>query len=158
MLAVVAATSSGPRVHVEVDRGPKAVVLVPRQSTLREVRGLQRVDPHEGVCTSPCDAVVDAGDAFVAGDGVLPSTPFGLPPAGEVTVRVRAGRRGAFLGGWVVLGVGGPSMIGGAVAMTLADDDPGRLRTGAVVAGAGAALVLTGAILIATGRTRVRVE
>jgi hypothetical protein len=48
--------------------------------------------------------------------------------------------------------------VTGAALMTLADNDRQRLQTGAVVAGAGVSLVLTGAILIATGRTRVRVD
>lgn len=162
LLAVIAAAGSpGPRVHIEVERGPVPVVLVPREAQRAEVRGLRKVDVEEGVCSSPCDAVLDVAEApgfFVAGEQMLPSSTFDLPPTGEVTVRVRGGRRGSFLAGWVLAGVGAPALVGGAVAMTLADDDRQRLRVGAAVAGAGVSLVLTGAILVATGRTRVRVE
>ncbi len=163
VLAVIAAASTaGPRVHIEVERGPTPVVLVAREAEKSEVRGLRRVDTRrDGVCTSPCDAVVDVSEApgfFIAGGPLLPSSTFDLPPSGEVTVRVRGGRRDSFLAGWVLAGVGAPALVGGAVAMTLADDDRDRLRVGAVVAGAGAALVLTGAILVATGRTRVRLK
>lgn len=159
---VAAAVASGPRVHIEVERGPSPVVLVAREAQRRELRGLERVDTTlEAACVSPCDSPVDASDApayFVAGPDLMPSTNFNLPPSGDVTVRVRGGRRSSFLAGWALAGVGAPALVGGAIAMTLADDDQPRLRTGAVIAGAGASLVLTGAILIATGRTRIRVQ
>jgi len=160
LLAVLVATT-GPRVHVEVERGPRPVVLIAREAGRAEVRGLREVALEQGVCVAPCDEVIDPSQApgfFVAGAGMLPSSTFDLPPKGDVTVRVRGGRRGAFLAGWVLAGVGAPALVGGAVAMTLADDDRERLRVGAAVAGAGVSLVLTGAILVATGRTRVRVE
>jgi hypothetical protein len=161
LLAIAVASGGGPRVHVEVERGPKAVVLVARQASARELRGLRRVeDDPATVCRAPCDVEVpaDAPGFFVAGPGVLPSPHILLPPEGDVTVRVRAGRRGGFLAGWVLAGVGAPALVTGAALMTLADNDRQRLQTGAVVAGAGVSLVLTGAILIATGRTRVRVD
>lgn len=159
---LAAAAASGPRVHIEVERGPAPVALVAREAQPAESRGIRRVDTQrEAVCVSPCDAELDAPDApafFIAGPDLMPSTNFNLPPSGDVTVRVRGGRRSSFLAGWVLAGVGAPVLVGGTVAMTLADDDQPRLRTGAVIAGAGASLVLTGAILIATGRTRIRVE
>ena len=163
VLAVLAAAAStSPRVHIEVERGPAAVVLVAREAQKAEVRGLRRVPvDHSVACAAPCDAPIDVASAtgfFVAGRDVLPSPTFDLPATGDVTVRVRAGRRSSFLAGWVMAGVGAPALVGGAAAMTLADDDRGRLRVGAAVAGVGAAFVLTGAILVATGRTRVRVE
>ncbi|MCR9163885.1 MAG: hypothetical protein ACE37F_22460 [Nannocystaceae bacterium] len=162
LLSVLAAVATnGPRVHIEVERGPSPVALVAREAQRNESRGLRRVDTrHEAVCESPCDAVVavDAPAFFIAGADLMPSTNFNLPPQGEVTVRVRGGRRSSFLAGWVLAGLGAPVLIGGTVAMTLADDDQPRLRTGAVVASAGASLVLTGAILVATGRTRIRIE
>ncbi len=42
--------------------------------------------------------------------------------------------------------------------MTLADDERDRLRVGAAVAGVGVVMVVTGAILVATGRTKLRFE
>lgn len=159
VLAILVAASAGPRVHVEVERGPKAVVLIAREAQRSEVRGLRRVDPETG-CRAPCDAVMD-GEApgfFVAGKGVMPSSTFLLPPTGDVTVRVRAGRRSAFLTGWTFAGVGAPALIAGATMMTLADDDTDRLRVGAAVAGVGVVMVVTGAILIATGRTKLWFE
>lgn len=159
VLAILAATAAGPRVHVEVERGPKAVVLIAREAQRNEVRGLRRVDPRGG-CLAPCDADVD-GDApgfFVAGKDVMPSSTFLLPQQGDVTVRVRAGRRSSFLTGWTFAGLGAPALIAGATMMTLADDDTGRLRVGAAVAGVGVVMVVTGAILIATGRTKLRFE
>lgn len=163
LLAILVAGSvAGPRVHVEVERGAGSVVLVAREAVRAELRGLRRVDTErEGVCSAPCDLEVDATGApgfFIAGPRILPSSTFDLPPGGDVTVRVRAGRRRSFLAGWVLAGVGAPALIGGAVTMTLADDDIGRLRVGGAVAGVGVSMVLTGAILVATGRTRVRVE
>lgn len=159
---LAAAAASGPRVHIEVERGPGPVALVAREAQRSESRGLRRVDSQrEAACVSPCDAVVETADApafFIAGPDLMPSTNFNLPPAGDVTVRVRGGRRSSFLAGWVLAGVGAPVLVGGAVAMTLADDNQPRLRTGAVIAGAGASLVLTGAILVATGRTRIRLS
>lgn len=79
--AVATAAEQGPRVHVEVERGPQAVALIPREAQRSEVRGLRRVDIGTG-CRAPCDAVLDA-DApgyFVAGEGVMPSSTFRLPP------------------------------------------------------------------------------
>lgn len=162
LLAAAVVTAPGPRVHVEVERGP-AVSLYAREPTRREVRGLRAVsrDDAAAVCTAPCDRAVSVEDApafFVASPAALPSKPFLLPPSGDVTVRVRAGRRRGFLAGWVLAGVGAPALVSGAVLMTLADDDRTRLHTGAAVAGVGASMVLTGAILVATGRTRVRVD
>ena len=153
----IATTSPGPRVHLEVERGPAAVSLIAREAQRNEVRGLRRVRT-EAACVAPCDVVVnaDAPGFFVAGDGVLPSSTFHLPPTGDVTIRVRAGRRSAFLTGWTLAGVGAPALITGATMMTLADDDAGRLRVGAAVAGVGVVMVVTGAILIATGRTKLR--
>ncbi len=155
----VAGPGPGPRVHLEVERGPKAVVLIAREAQPNEVRGIRRVDA-EATCTAPCDAVVDpeAPGFFVAGHGVLPSSTFHLPPTGDVTIRVRAGRRSAFLTGWTFAGVGAPALLAGATLMTLADDDTDRLRVGGAVAGVGVAMVLTGAILIAVGRTKLRFE
>lgn len=155
----VASASAGPRVHLEVERGPDAVVLIARDAQRNEVRGLRRVEATPA-CVAPCDIVVDA-DApgfFVAGQDVLPSSTFQLPPSGDVTVRVRAGRRSSFLTGWTLAGVGTPALLAGAAMMTLADDDTGRLRVGAAVAGVGVVMVVTGAILIATGRTKLRFE
>jgi len=155
----VATTGTGPRVHLEVERGPDAVVLVAREAQRNEVRGLRRVQA-QAVCTAPCDAVVDpeAPGFFVAGKDVLPSSTFHLPPTGDVTVRIRAGRRSAFLTGWTLAGIGAPALITGATMMTLADDETDRLRVGAAVAGVGVVMVVTGAILIATGRTKLRFE
>jgi hypothetical protein len=107
------AAESGPRVHIEVERGPKSVVLVAREAQRAEVRGL-RVVRDSGVCTAPCDAQVATAQTpgfFVAGPGVLPSATFDLPNVPDVTVRVRAGRRPAFLAGWVLAGVGAPVLI-----------------------------------------------
>ncbi|MBV1856933.1 MAG: hypothetical protein KUG77_00885 [Nannocystaceae bacterium] len=159
-LAVVAATTStGPRVHLEVERGPEMVVLIAREAQPNEVRGLRRVRA-QAACTAPCDAVMspEAPGFFVAGEDVLPSSTFHLPPTGDVTVRVRAGRRSAFLTGWTLAGVGAPALLAGATLMTLADDDAGRVRVGAAIAGVGVVMVVTGAILIATGRTKLRFE
>lgn len=158
-LAVAIAATSGPRVHIEVERGPDAVALIAREAQRNEVRGLRPVHA-KAVCMAPCDAVVDAEAPgfFLAGKGVLPSSTFHLPPTGDVTVRVRAGRRSAFLTGWTLAGVGTPALIAGATMMTLADDDTDRLRVGAAVAGVGVVMVVTGAILIATGRTKLRFE
>lgn len=158
-VAAALAGEQGPRVHIEVERGPKGVVLLAREAQRAEVRGL-RVVREGGVCTAPCDVEINVSQSpgfFVAGPGVLPSATFDLPSAPDVTVRVRAGRRPAFLAGWVLAGLGAPVLIGGATTMTLADDNRGLLQTGAVVAGVGVTTLLTGAILVATGRTRVRV-
>lgn len=159
LAVAVASSTAGPRVHIEVERGPDAVVLIAREAQRNEVRGLRRVQA-EGVCTAPCDAVVspEAPGFFVAGKGILPSSTFHLPATGDVTVRVRAGRRSAFLTGWTLAGVGAPALITGATMMTLADDEADRLRVGAAVAGVGVVMVVTGAILIATGRTKLRFE
>ncbi|MEM6296493.1 MAG: hypothetical protein AAGA54_34825 [Myxococcota bacterium] len=158
---VAAATPPGPTVTIDVTRGPKPVTLIAREATRAEVRGLGGRSPMgPGVCTSPCEQVVAVDGApgfFIAGPGVLPSSTFDLPPRGDVQLEVRAGRRAGFLAGWVLAGVGAPTLLTGATLMTFADDDRGRLRTGAVVAGAGAAVLITGAVLVATGRTRVRV-
>ncbi|MGH1342904.1 MAG: hypothetical protein ACRBN8_15180 [Nannocystales bacterium] len=159
LAVAVAAAGSGPRVHIEVERGPGAVVLVAREAQRNEVRGLRRVRARP-VCSAPCDTVMnaDAPGYFVAGEDVLPSSTFHLPESGDVTVRVRAGRRSAFLTGWTLAGVGAPALLAGATMMTLADDERDRLRVGAAVAGVGVVMVVTGAILVATGRTKLRFE
>lgn len=160
VLAVLAATSSGPSVHIEV-RGDRSVALLARSIEAREARGLRPVQVDVDVatvCHAPCDRQVDVSAGagfFIAARGVMPSREFDLPPQGEVTLKVRPGRRGSFIAGWVLAGLGGAGVLAGATTLTFADDDPDRQRTGAIVLGSGAVALVTGVVLIATGRTRV---
>jgi hypothetical protein len=114
------------------------------------------------ICDAPCDRVVDgsAGQLFfVGGRGVSRSKAFVLadqPPA--VTLEVKPGRSAVLWGGWALTGVAAVGMLGGAGTMIFADDDRQRLGTGGLILGVGVAALVVGGILVAIGRTRIRLR
>ena len=111
------------------------------------------------VCAEPCDQAVDGrgGHAFVVGGvGLVPSRSFRLAQErGPLTLRVRPGPRPLWWAGWIVGAVGLGAALAGFGAATIGDGEAARIGFG--VTGAGAALLSAGVIMIAFGRTRVRV-
>lgn len=139
-----------PFVHIEV-RGPAAVEL------RRQGAGNA---PETTECAAPCDRVVDgaAGDAFVlAGPRMSPSLSFLLADKPEaVDIVVRPGFRPLTIAGWTLVGVGVAAVVGGAVTLTLADDDRTLRRVGGFTMLGGLPILIGGGVMAAFGRTRVR--
>lgn len=152
-----------PKVHLELEgRGAGADVR------LYEIRPKSAAAPAEDgtatdveVCAAPCDEIIDgrAGQQFaVDGKGVSRSLSFSLIDApSELTIRVRPGRRALAIAGWIVASVGAAAVVGGATALTLSDDDDTRRKAGGYTFLAGLPLVAGGGVMIAFGRTRVRI-
>jgi hypothetical protein len=69
----------------------------------------------ETVCASPCDQQIATKGLYrIVGDGARPSGEFGLPSApGPVTLTVSPSSTGWFVGGIVLLSVGGITMLVG---------------------------------------------
>jgi hypothetical protein len=148
-----------PRVHVEVDgRGEVKLYEVTRDDG-GSGTGPEPTDRE--LCTAPCDVVVDgtAGQQFVVGgQGISRSLSFSLIDAQrDTTIVVKPGRRGLFIAGWTLAAIGAVAVIGGAVALTFADDDKTRRRGGGITFLSGLPLVAGGGVMIAFGRTRFRI-
>lgn len=139
-----------PFVHIEV-RGP-AVVDLRRQGAGNA--------PETTECTAPCDRVIDGaqGDGFVlAGPRMSPSLSFLLADKPEtVDIVVRPGFRPLTILGWTLVGVGVAAVVGGAVTLTLADDDRTMRRAGGFTLLAGLPVLIGGGVMAAFGRTRYR--
>lgn len=136
--------------HIEV-RGPAAVEL--RRQGAGDA-------PETTECTAPCDRVIDGaqGDGFVlAGPRMSPSLSFLLAdkPA-AVDILVRPGFRPLKILGWTLVGVGVAAVVGGAVTLTLADDDATMRRAGGFTLLGGLPVLIGGGVMAAFGRTRYR--
>ena len=139
-----------PFVHIEV-RGPAAVEL------RRQAEGDA---PATTVCAAPCDRVVDGaqGDAFVLdGPRMSPSLSFLLADQPEaIDIVVRPGFRPLTILGWTLIGIGAAAVVGGAVTLTLADDDRSLRRAGGFTLLGGLPVLIGGGVMAAFGRTRYR--
>ena len=107
-------------------------------------------------CTAPCETRLDTKYTYrVAGDGLVPSGSFTLPPEGPVVVDAEVGSATGRLGGLGIgaLGAGGLVLGVAALAVTpiLAEDNVGtpEVRTG-VLAG-GIAVTALGALAFSAG-------
>jgi hypothetical protein len=100
--------TSGIRVHID---SPSDVELQYREG----VRGSGNKAPWETVCTSPCDRQMSTqGQYRIVGDGARPSREFMLPSAGgTVTLSVSPASTGWFVGGIILMSVGGVTMLVG---------------------------------------------
>ncbi len=123
----------------------------------------------EPVCVAPCQANAEQNAMYrVAGDGVTPTSTFGLPapaPDGAVHRHVAAGSAGARVAG-IWLTVGGITLLvtGGMLAgLGAALNDPtspysdmsGLIVSGLVTAGVGVVLTAIGIPLIVSSGTNV---
>lgn len=168
LAALLVATPPAPgpgqiRIHIDVDP-PAQVVLYeetiePDPSALGGPRTRRRSTP---ICEAPCDRTIDVGPGryvSVGGPRLTRSSPFLLAAAQpEVNVGVRPGAKALTVFGWIFAGVGAGGLIGGATTLTFADNDTSLLRTGGIILGASIPLIVAGGLMIARGRTKIRVN
>ncbi len=138
--------------------------------------GRDQVSPQtlsKYVCRAPCDKPIDGRDGhrfFITGPGMMPTPQFRLDSYdGHVTARVHGASLGRFTSGVILAASGGMFGLGGLMFVGMSyipqepsEDDPNpgqtarEVRTiGAVMAGVGVAMAITGAVLLSGGRTRV---
>ena len=119
--------------------------------------GLFAVGQWEHACVSPCSLKLDTRYAYrVAGDGLVPTGSFSLPPNGDrVRVDARMGSSTGRVAGVVATGAGIVALGAGALALIatpiLNSEDIGSegFRTGVFAGGVGA--VAVGAVAVALG-------
>lgn len=136
-----------------------------------------RMDSHallKYVCRAPCDKLVDGreGHAFtISGPGMFPPNQFRLDTSdGDVTARVHGTSVARYAGGAVSVAAGGMFALGGTLffaanfattgAPTPKNPDPDRVAKDVrsfslVLGGIGVAAVVTGIVLLSTGRSHV---
>lgn len=112
------------------------------------------------VCRAPCGKVIDGGAGnpyFFGGDRLVPSRPLYLRDLeGDYVARVRPGRTRLLAGGIAAAGFGYAGTLTGGLLVGITR---GETRTaGAVVLGAGVALLITGIVMIVKGRTRYTLQ
>lgn len=118
------------------------------------------------VCDAPCDKNLPIGASYrIAGSGIRESKPFTLggSPGDKIILRVDTASRGGRIGGIVLLAVGGPvALVGAVVLLTVAvikDISPNENTsssevTGWTMVGVGVAGIIAGAVLLGTnGKT-----
>jgi hypothetical protein len=142
-------------------------VIVHLQGEASDIRLETQVDKRKWaeVCSAPCDRPVPIGPPYrVNGAGMRPSRPFHLAgmPGERVVLVVDSGSTAAFVGGLVLVGVGGVALLGGIVTLIVAYSmkDTGLKTGGADLVGwtltaAGAPVFLGGILLWPAGRTSV---
>lgn len=125
-------------------------------------------------CVAPCDKVVEGrkGQSFFVGaPGMMPSRGFGLESYhDDLTVHVDGGSMAARQGGYLASALGGVAMAGGGIMLAfgyggsdsrLSDGkivegrNPALTTGGFVAIGAGAAVLATGIVLVATNSTSI---
>lgn len=149
-----------PRIHVEVE-GDGTVLL---HRVVADIAGANISGVvSRAVCRAPCDEVIDGrgGESFFfGGSNPTVSRRFELvDKTGDVTARVRPGKRGLYVGGFILVGIGGTIALGG-VAMLAMPRPTSALRSfkvpGAATLGTGAAMLAGGIPMMVFGRTRVK--
>jgi hypothetical protein len=155
------AADSRPRVHLSIDvSGNRSVDLVDW--------GLGGAG-HRVVCDSPCERLVSLdprAEYVVTGSAVRQSRPFTIPERDRVTVRVRRGSPGMFIGGFAVstLGVSvmavAPMMFMAAARANLEEPGSGTSSrvAGFALLGAGAFGIIAGVVMVLRSRTRVTID
>jgi hypothetical protein len=145
------------RLHVEADA--PAV-------TLEEVTAGGRWMRARPICRAPCDQFVDAhgqsGLFVLAGEGIVPSSPFHLTGHGrDVALDVAVARSARRAGGFAMAFIGaagvvaGLSMIALGAIPTTSDggQSPGLVAAGGVAGGVGLGLLVGGIVLVVKTRT-----
>lgn len=165
-------TKGAPRLHIEADR--PGVKLLRIERTIADEMGEGNL--VRTACDAPCDRVVDGRKKqtfFLAAEGMVPSRGFQLSSLdGDVDLRLRGGSFVARQLGYLFGGFGGVGLLGGAVMLgfgyagggTISGD--GKVQAGEntnlqtvgwVTLGAGAALAVTGVVLVLTSKTSVEI-
>ena len=158
-----------PRLHIELSR--EATVRLYELTGTIMVASNTAMGTSPGptmaarpVCMAPCDRVIDATGGqsfFFGGDRVMPSRRFTLlEHDGDMTAVVRPGRTGVFFGGVMLTSLGLAPALSGAVFLgiqrpTMGSSADSLHRTGGILLGVGAGLIVSGIVMIVLGRTRV---
>jgi hypothetical protein len=167
-------TPSGTKVRVSVESESSGAVLYQRigadvrvpVSVLGNQGSRRRAFPvFAPRCDAPCTVDVDpAAPVYVSGDGITTSSVFTLDKyQTPVSVHVQPGSSAqsgiglvgvlGVLGGFAGVATGGFLSLGGALS-----GNRDWMTPGFVTLGAGAATMIAGAVLLATGATHVRVS
>lgn len=112
------------------------------------------------VCQAPCGQVIDGSEGypfFFGGDRVPLSRPLYLNDAeGDVVAEVRPGRLGFLVGGVLATSYG---LVGTIAGATLVGIDHERFgRPGGITLGVGAALLVSGIVMMVRGQTRFKLR
>jgi hypothetical protein len=126
---------------------------------------------YRPVCTGTCDRRIDGSQGhkfFVAGDGITASRRFTLAEeTGRLTLEVKAGRRAAYLSGFVLSTFGGIGLVMGASIVPIAnrtsssspeieEGTSGLRKAGVGLLVAGPIMLVSGVVLLLVGRTVVK--
>ncbi|MBZ5715774.1 hypothetical protein [Nannocystis pusilla] len=173
--------AAGTRLHIETTRPADVQLFEITGETIATgyvsgggtatIRGIH----YRPVCTSPCDKVVDGSQGqsfFFGGPGVTTSKRFALlGQPGDLTAKVKPGRRGLRTGGVITMSVGFALAVAGGVLFAFAKPrdryevndmnefvkveggDPNYVPAVAVLV-SGLALVAGGIAMYVVGRTR----
>jgi hypothetical protein len=116
------------------------------------------------VCMAPCDQLVDGSvldELFLGGEGIARSSAFHLPArAAQVEIKAAPQSPVSLTLSAVFLPVGSAGVVGGLVGLgAILNGSPrGTAITGEVLFGVGGALLVTGTVLLITGRTTYSVD
>ena len=164
-------TPSATKVHVTVDSEPSGAVLyqrvganvrVPVSALGMDGHGRHAFPVFAARCDAPCTVDVDpAAPLYVSGDGITSSSIFMLDKnQTRADVHVEPGSAAqsvlglvGVLGGFGGVTTGAFLSLGGALS-----DHREWIKPGLVTLGAGTVTMIVGAVLLATGATRVRVS
>jgi hypothetical protein len=160
-----------PRVHIESRNGERLTLYqidggFVGSGSAGTISGIA----YRPVCSGTCDRRIDGSVGhkfFVGGDGISASRRFTLAEeTGRVTLDVKAGRRAAYVGGYVLTILGGSSLLLGAVFIptskrtnTITDEverNEGMRNAGVGLAVAGSLALVSGIVLMVVGRTVVK--
>jgi hypothetical protein len=118
----------------------------------------------ETLCLAPCGVQVDArrGLVFVGGQGITPSEEFSLAGySGDVTVKVKTGSYGGFVGGVSLVTVGSVGVLTGVTLSIISAFNrrhPGLLAPGLVTTGVSIPMIVGGAFLLGGSQTHVSIN
>jgi hypothetical protein len=154
-----------PRLHIEATRPGVRLYEVGGTMLVTQSWGsasYAQAMQSRAICTAPCDRVVDGtpGQSFYfGGDRIPPSRRFTLlDHDGDVTAVVKPGRVGMLIGGILATSFSLAPLMSGAVFAAMPRSSSSRTdlhRTGGILLGVGAGLLVSGVLMIAFGRTRV---
>lgn len=153
------AEPAGLRVHMESTNGRELTLYrISGEFVGSSSGGTVAGVAYEPVCSGRCGKVVDGSrghEFFVGGKGVTPSKRFTLDEeAGDLTLEVRGGSRGARFGGWMLVTGGAAFLASGVAILAISSLDSSR-RLGAGFAVTGGISLVAGIPLMLVGRTIV---